>query len=104
MGVRFPPWVPLVYNQNMDKIITIIDKTLDTRVTPLAYVFALTGVVWGATFTFLSSNAGVTSTILYQNGALIGVSFWGLAVFISSVTLLYGLSIRSKKMVTVCAL
>lgn len=87
----------------MNKIITIIDNSLDTRVTPLAYVFALTGVVWGATFTFLSSNAGVTSTILYQSGALVGVSVWGLSVFVSSVLLLYGLAIRSTKMVTICA-
>jgi hypothetical protein len=87
----------------MSKFIQFIDKTLDTRVTPLAYVFALTGVIWGVAFTFLQSSAGVTSTILYQSDALIGVSLWGMSVLISSIVLLYGLAVRSTKIVTIAA-
>lgn len=86
-----------------NRLIAFIDKTLDTRVTPLAYVFALTGIVWGGTFTFLSSNAGVTSTVLYQSGALVGVSLWGLSVLLASLVLLAGLMTHSVKIVMIAA-
>jgi hypothetical protein len=86
-----------------DTLVEFIDRTLDTRVTPLAYVFALTGIVWGFAFTFLSSDAGVTSTVLFQAGALVGVSLWGISVLVSSLLLLYGLATKSVKIVTFAA-
>jgi len=86
-----------------DTIVAFIDRTLDTRVTPLAYVFSLTGIIWGTAFTFLSSDAGVTSTMLYQSGAIVGISLWGISVLVASLLLLYGLLQRSAKLVMLAA-
>lgn len=83
--------------------IAFIDRTLDTRVTPLAYVFALTGMVWGFAFTFLPGFPGVSSTVLYQYNALFGVSLWGIFMLGSSISLLYGLFTKKARVVMLSA-
>jgi len=65
-------------------------------VTPLAYLIALQGVVYGAAFTFFSSSAGVQNTILFKNSALVGIHVWGVIALVSAVTLFLGMLIKSK--------
>lgn len=73
-----------------------IIKTLSTRVTPLAYLVALQGIVYGTAFTFFSSSPGVQNTILFKDGALVGVTIWGEIALISAITLFVGMFVKSK--------
>lgn len=95
----------LWYNSSMgDKIINFINKTLSTRITPLAYVYALQGLVFGVAFTFFQAQPGVQNTILFKQGALIGISAWGLTALIASAVLIFGMLSKSKFPVQIGAL
>ena len=82
----------LLYNGLMiKKTLSIIDRTLSSRITPLAYVFALTGIVWGLAFTLFSETANVQSTVLYQQKALFGILSWGSIMLVGSIVLYIGM-------------
>jgi hypothetical protein len=74
---------------------SFIIRTLSYRVTPLAYLVALQGLVYGVSFTFFSSSPGVTNTILFKNGAVVGVELWGIIALVSSLVLITGLLNKS---------
>lgn len=77
-------------------MINFIQRTLSTRVTPLAYIYGLQGLVYGASFAFFSQAPGVQNTILFKNGALVGIIIWGSIALISSSVLILGLISRNK--------
>jgi uncharacterized membrane protein len=83
-----------------DKIVDFVDKTLKTKVTPLSYPVALYSLVWGVAFVFFGWESSVQSALLFKIGALIGVPAWGGIVLVGSVALLYGLSKRHVKSVS----
>lgn len=66
------------------------------NVTPLAYLFALQGFIWGVAFTFFQDLDGVRNTVLYKQSALIGVSFWGAVAVIASLVLIGGMTVEQK--------
>lgn len=79
----------------MQRLARFLDKTLDTRVSPQSYLFVLTGIVTGFAFCFLHTvSKGVQNSILYQEGALIGVSLWGAILFGGSLITLAGMALR----------
>lgn len=76
----------------MGRLYNTIDGTLDTRITPLAYLYGVKSVSTGAAYALFSEySEGVQNTILYKEGALVGVSIWGFLVLIGGVVLLLGL-------------
>lgn len=78
------------------KIAGFVNKTLSTGVSPLAYLVALYGLIWGLAFTVFSQESTVTTTVLYQQKALFGILSWGFLVLSSSVGLLFGLARESE--------
>ena len=82
--------------ETLQKFIVI---TLDTRITPLAYLFATLGLIRGLAYTVFQSSAGVQASTLVQIGTIIPLTLWGLIVLGSSVVLLYGLVFKVKEMV-----
>lgn len=83
----------------MDRLRKIIDRTLDTRITPIAYLIAMAGIVRGLAYTVFQDASGVTSTILYKVGPVIPLTLWGTIVLVSSVVLLYGMITKTTEMV-----
>lgn len=77
------------------KLLSLIDKSLNTRITPLAYLVALHSFVFGASFVFLSWSDTVQATTLYQSGIFIGLPFWGLLTMIGAGILIFGM-LRKK--------
>lgn len=86
----------------VDKIVRLIDRTLTTRITPLAYVYALTGLVWGYAFIFIDEFKA-SSTVLAQGGALIGVELWGALVLSATILLLYGMFMKIRVLVMIAS-
>lgn len=80
-----------------DKILQFLHRTLNTRITPLAYLYAFQGFIFGFAFTFLQSSPGVQNTILFKEGALIGVSLWGMVVLIASIVLILGMCLKKVR-------
>lgn len=76
-------------------MIKAIRRTLSTRVTPLAYLYSITGMVYGVSFTLFTSSAGVQNTILFKNDALVGATVWGTIALVSSALLMIGLLSRN---------
>lgn len=77
-----------------DKFIAFIDRTLNMRITPLAYLVTIHSLIFGGAFVFLTSEESVRASLLYQNGALIGIPVWGVIVFVSALLLIYGMARR----------
>lgn len=75
----------------MERVRKFIDRTLDTRITPLAYLIAGAGIVRGIAYTFFQTAEGVSNTVLSQIGPIIPLTVWGVIVFASSLVLMYGL-------------
>jgi hypothetical protein len=67
----------------------------------LAYLYAFQGFIFGFAFTFLQSQPGVQNTILFKEGALIGVSLWGLIALVASITLLVGMTLKKTQLVQI---
>ena len=89
----------------MGRLYETIDRTLDTRITPLAYLYGVKSVSTGMAYALLSDYSdGVQNTILYKEGALVGVSVWGFLVLIGGVVLLLGLLNQHVRMVHVASL
>lgn len=77
-----------------DKFISFIDKTLNTRITPLAYLIAIHSLIFGGSFVFLSGEQSVRATLLYQTGVIGGIQMWGMLVLVSAVLTIYGMARR----------
>lgn len=89
----------------MGRLYETIDRTLDTRITPLAYLYGVKSVSTGMAYAlFAQYSAGVQNTILYKEGALVGVSVWGFLVLIGGVVLLLGLLRRHVRTVQISSL
>ena len=89
----------------MGKVYEVVNESLDTRITPLAYLYGIKSVSTGVSYALLSEySEGVQNTILYKEGALVGVSIWGWLVLIGGVILLLGLSLRRTRMVHAASL
>ena len=84
-----------------NKIINFIDATLNTRITPLAYLVALHSFVLGVAFVFFGHAESVQATLLYQNGALIGIPVWGVLTRAGAGILILGMALKLAGMVSV---
>lgn len=86
------------------KLLALIDKSLNTRITPLAYLVALHSLVFGASFVFLSWTNTVQATTLYQSGIFIGLPLWGLLTMIGAGTLIFGMLRKATSLVNTGAI
>jgi hypothetical protein len=87
-----------------EKFLSLIDRTLNTRITPLAYLVTIYSFIFGGSFVFLDSLTSVRVTLLYRYDALIGAPVWGMFVFVASAVLLAGLLIKRVSLVQAGAL
>lgn len=88
----------------MERLQKILDRTLNTRITPLAYLIAALGIIRGLAFTVFQNAEGVTNTVLYKVGPVIPLTLWGIIVLASSVVLLYGMITKTTEMVGIGAM
>ena len=77
-----------------DKFSRLVDRSLNTRITPLAYLVTTYSFIFGGSFVFLDSLTSVRVTLLYRYDALIGAPVWGMFVFVFAVALLAGMMIK----------
>lgn len=76
----------------MGKVYEVVNESLDSRVTPLAYMYAIKTVVTGVSFSLLSGfSEGVQNSILYKEGALVGVGLWGILMLVGGLGALIGM-------------
>lgn len=88
-----------------NKLSSSVNNTLNTRITPLAYLYAVKSIIFGVSYGMLARYSdGVTNTTLYKEGALIGHNLWGLLVLAGGGILLVGMLMKSPNMVKVSAL
>lgn len=80
----------------------IIDRTLNTRISPLAYLYVLRAYVTGIAYTFLSSlSNGVQSSVLYKVEVILGHQFWGGMLLVGATFLLLGMWQKQKRPVQI---
>ena len=82
-----------------EKVIALIDKTLSTDVTPLAYLVTAHSMIFGASFLFFANTSSVQSSVLFQIGALVGAQFWGFFALAACIALLLGMYLQNRGMV-----
>lgn len=76
----------------MGRLYRFIDSTLDTDISPLAYLYVVHALVWGVAYSFLDGlSSGVQNTVLFKAGVLFGHNFWGLMLLLGGAVLLYGM-------------
>ena len=83
----------------LSKIGDLIDRSLNTKVTPLAYLAVVLGIIRGAAFAFFQTAPGVSSTVTARVGTIVPTTLWGYVVLIFSLVLLVGLLKRSVSLV-----
>lgn len=83
----------------MDKLRQFIDRTLNGRITPLAYLVALHSCIFGGSFVFFSGSPSVQATLLYKAGALVGIPVWGWLTFVAALVLIVGMFIKRTETV-----
>lgn len=89
----------------MGKLYKAVDRTLDTRVTPLAYLYGIKSVSTGVAYAILSEHStGVQNTVLYKEGAVVGVSIWGFLILAGGIGLLAGLVSKKPWLVQISAM
>jgi uncharacterized membrane protein len=88
-----------MYNGVMENLRKFIDMTLNTRITPIAYLIAALGIIRGLAYTVFQNAEGVTNTILYKVGPIIPLTLWGAIVLASSIILLYGMVSKTTELV-----
>lgn len=84
------------------RIMRFIQRTINTRITPLAYLFA----VWMANFginIWWSDRKGGGVTLLSQIDALIPSEIWGLALGLAALVLIVGMLMKHKIAVQISA-
>lgn len=86
----------------MLKIMRFIQKTINTRVTPLAYLFALWQVNFGLNM-FFADRRGGDATVLSQIEPLVPSEYWGLALGLIALVLILGMIMKSERLVQVTA-
>ena len=80
----------------------IIDRTLNTSISPLAYLYVLRAYVTGIAYTLLSSiSLGVQDTVLYKAGVILGHQFWGGMILVGATFLLLGMLQKQKRPVQI---
>lgn len=89
----------------MSNTYDFIDRTLDTRITPLAYIYGVKSVIMGMSYGFLAGvSGGVRNTILYKEGALVGHNLWGILVLVGGLLLIAGMLTKVPVMVRTSSL
>jgi len=79
----------------MSKLQRFIFWTLSTRTSPLAYLVAYSSLAIGFFWTFFISLPDIQNTLIYKEGLVIGSGVWGIALFVGSLILMYGLRFKS---------
>lgn len=77
----------------------LINRTLDTSATPLAYLVVAQSLVFGLAFAVFDKETSVKQTILYPYGIWFGASLWGWAIVIAASMALVGLIHKSRLLV-----
>ena len=77
-------------------ITRVIDVSLNTDVTPLAYLVTLHSLIFGGSFVAFGWTEAVQALTLFKLGALVGVPVWGALLLTATVILLYALHKKSK--------
>ena len=83
----------------MKRIRDFIFWTLNTRVSPLAYLAAYSSLAIGFFWTFFRSLPDIQNTLIYKEGLVIGNGTWGIALFLGSLLLVAGLKLKKKSLV-----
>lgn len=77
----------------------VIDQTLDTAVSPLAYLVVVQSVVFGLAFAVFDEATSVNKTILYPYGIWFGVSLWGWVIVVAASMVLVGLFHKTRLLI-----
>src|SRR6478609_6778395 len=78
------------------RAVKLIDKALDARVAPSAYLVPLQSLTFGIAFFLFSSNPSVQGSILYQVGPPFGAALWGLGVTLGTTGFIVSLWFKWK--------
>lgn len=85
------------------KFMGLLDRLVDTRVTPLAYLVLFHNLIFALGFVVFE-RGGVNETVLARLGIPFGVVVWGTALLVSVVIIWSGLWWRAQKVVMVGAM
>jgi hypothetical protein len=83
----------------MKRLRDFIFWTLNTRVSPLAYLAAYSSLAIGFFWTFFRSLPDIQNTLIYKEGLVIGDGIWGVSLFVGSILLACGLKLKKKPLV-----
>ena len=82
----------------MGRLHRFIDSTLDTDISPLAYLYVVHALVYGVAYSFLDGlSSGVQNTVLFKAGVLFGHNFWGLMLLLGGAVLLCGMLRKHRR-------
>jgi len=73
------------------RIVNAVNLSLNTKYSPLVYLFALSSWATGFCFTFLDFMPDVQNTLLYKHGIFLGLTLWGGLLFVAMSMLIVGL-------------
>lgn len=83
----------------MKRLKDFIFWTLNTRVSPLAYLAAYSSLAIGFFWTFFQNLPDIQNTLIYKEGLVIGNGTWGILLFAGSCLLVAGLKLKKKSLV-----
>lgn len=90
-----------MYNGFM-AVMNIIQRTINTHVTPLGYLFAVWQTVFGVNHLLLDDKGGAR-TVLSEIDPLMPTEIWGLILVVASVSLIIGMLCEKISVVQVSA-
>mgnify|MGYP003296121021 CR=1 FL=1 len=86
------------------KIVQLMDRALDARVAPSAYLVPLQSLTFGIFFFLFTSEPSVTQSILYMVGPPFGATLWGAGVTVGTLAFMASLWFKQKLLVTIFAM
>jgi len=87
-----------------NKAARAIDRVLDARVSPTAYLLPMQSLVFGIAFALFSGDDSVRASFLFQEAPPFGAPVWGASVTIGIITLLLGMLFKKRPAVYVASL
>src|SRR5690348_15036872 len=83
----------------MKRVRDFIFWTLNSRVSPLAYLAAYSSLAIGFFWTFFRNLPDIQNTLIYKEGLIIGNGTWGVCLFVGSIMLAVGLKFKRTNLV-----
>lgn len=77
-----------------------VNQTINTSVTPLAYLVAMQTAIYGLQIFFFSFTFSVQQLVLFQTGAFVGAPVWGVIAVLAGGTLIAGMMIKNAGLVS----